>query len=290
MATKTAKPATSETESEKFDDIPQSSLLSTSAQGATFLILIQVVSRALTFGVNQVVLRYISPEYLGISTQLELYLISALYFSRESLRVALQRQSWSHNNGKEKKPTADAGRRGAKKPATGREKPPSPEPVDADSPAGELQTVVNLSYLSIYIGVPLAFALGKIYLRSTSSEIRETPYFRESLDLYGVAVAFELVTEPAFVVVQHKMLYKTRAMVESVATLVRCLATCAIAMLSSVAGDDAGVLPFAVGQWAYASALFFMYYWQVWNIASDNGFSYVSMPISSRYDPKVPLH
>ncbi|EOD48980.1 putative oligosaccharide translocation protein rft1 protein [Neofusicoccum parvum UCRNP2] len=71
------------------------SALSASAKGATFLILLQVGSRALTFAVNQVLLRFLSPELLGISAQLELFSISVLYFSRESLRVALQRQAGS---------------------------------------------------------------------------------------------------------------------------------------------------------------------------------------------------
>lgn len=71
------------------------SALSASAKGATFLILLQVASRALTFAVNQVLLRFLSPELLGISAQLELFSITVLYFSRESLRVALQRQTGS---------------------------------------------------------------------------------------------------------------------------------------------------------------------------------------------------
>lgn len=68
-------------------------ILSASAKGATFLILLQVASRALTFAVNQVLLRFLSPELLGVSAQLELFSISVLYFARESLRVALQRQA-----------------------------------------------------------------------------------------------------------------------------------------------------------------------------------------------------
>ncbi|KAL0254937.1 Oligosaccharide translocation protein rft1 [Diplodia seriata] len=71
------------------------SALSASAKGATFLILLQVGSRALTFAVNQILLRFLSPELLGVSAQLELYTISVLYFSRESLRVALQRHASS---------------------------------------------------------------------------------------------------------------------------------------------------------------------------------------------------
>jgi hypothetical protein len=70
-------------------------ILSASAKGATFLILLQIGSRALTFAVNQVLLRFLSPELLGVSAQLELFSISVLYFARESLRVALQRQAQS---------------------------------------------------------------------------------------------------------------------------------------------------------------------------------------------------
>ncbi|GAB7352236.1 hypothetical protein MBLNU459_g2708t2 [Dothideomycetes sp. NU459] len=69
------------------------SAVSASAKGASFLILLQVGSRALTFALNQILLRFLSPELLGVSVQLELYCISVLYFSRESLRVALQRRA-----------------------------------------------------------------------------------------------------------------------------------------------------------------------------------------------------
>nr|POE77870.1 oligosaccharide translocation protein rft1 [Quercus suber] len=67
--------------------------VSASAKGATFLILLQVGSRAVTFALNQLLLRYLSPQLLGVAVQLELYLISTLYFSRESLRIATQRKS-----------------------------------------------------------------------------------------------------------------------------------------------------------------------------------------------------
>lgn len=67
--------------------------VSASAKGASFLILLQIGSRALTFALNQILLRFLSPELLGINVQLELYCISVLYFARESLRVALQRRA-----------------------------------------------------------------------------------------------------------------------------------------------------------------------------------------------------
>ena len=64
-----------------------------SAKGASFLILLQISSRAITFALNQILLRFLSPELLGVSVQLELYKIGVQYFSRESLRVAAERRS-----------------------------------------------------------------------------------------------------------------------------------------------------------------------------------------------------
>ena len=68
------------------------STASQSALGAAILVLNQIGTRALTFAVNQVLFRYLSPGIYGVATQLELFSVSILYFSRESLRVALQRQ------------------------------------------------------------------------------------------------------------------------------------------------------------------------------------------------------
>ena len=67
--------------------------VSASAKGATFLILLQIGSRAITFALNQILLRFLSPELLGASVQLEVYKIGVQYFSRESLRVAAERRS-----------------------------------------------------------------------------------------------------------------------------------------------------------------------------------------------------
>lgn len=69
------------------------STVSSSARGVSFLILIQLCSRASTFVVNQALLRYLSPELFGVSIRLELFSITVLYFARESIRVALQRQT-----------------------------------------------------------------------------------------------------------------------------------------------------------------------------------------------------
>ncbi|KAK7552444.1 Rft protein-domain-containing protein [Phyllosticta citricarpa] len=221
-----------------------SSVLSASAKGATFLILLQVGSRFLTFAVNQVLLRYLSPELLGISAQLELFNISVVYFSRESLRVALQRQ------------------------ATG------------------IQTVINLSYLAILLGLPLAHILAWAWLRA---QVPDVAYFRQSLWIYAYATIIELFTEPAFTSTQQLLLYKVRASAESTGTILRCFATCAFAIWASRTGCDPGASPFAVGQLAYAVALLATYLIKVIPVAKKEKFSLLpKFPEKSNSD-ELPL-
>lgn len=220
------------------------SILSASAKGATFLILLQVASRALTFAVNQVLLRFLSPELLGVSAQLELFSISVLYFARESLRVALQRQ------------------------------------------AHGTQAVVNLSYLAVVTGLPLTYFLAYIWLCSDTPSV---PYFGQALGQYCVATIIELFTEPAFSAVQQKLLYKIRASAESTATLLRCFGTCGSAILASRIGVDIGVLPFAIGQLAYALGLLVVYLYKVWPVSRNGQFTLLPKQLSATKDTSVTL-
>jgi oligosaccharide translocation protein RFT1 len=247
----------------------KASLLSTSAGGATLLIALQVASRALTFVVNQILLRYLSPELLGISTQLEVYSISVLFSARESLRVAIQRQPDSDDG---------ASKKDQKKVPKGH--------VDGDTAAGRTQAIVNLSYISIALGIGFAIVFARWYLyalRSNDPTVLAVPYFNESLDIYGLAAFLELLSEPCFVVVQQKSAFKIRGAAESAATVLRCLSTCGSAIWAARNDRDIGVLPFALGQITYAAVLLFVYCWSVVGIAQLNGFSLFLKQIYSRY-------
>ena len=259
-------------------DSPAPSLLSDSAKGASFLILLQVSSRFLTFAVNQVLLRYLSPELLAISTQLELYQISVLYFARESLRIALQRQGdapLQPSKGKKDNGNGDAAGKITHGTVDAVKSGSLPFAIDADSPGGKTQTVVNLSYVPSVLGVPLAYVLALLYLRTQAAQplVLATPWLHDSVSLYGIAAILELLTEPCFVVVQQKMLYKMRAAAESSATVSRCLITCGVAVQAARRGTDVGVLPFALGQMSYAVVLAAVYYWHVSTVALHGGFS-----------------
>jgi oligosaccharide translocation protein RFT1 len=258
------------TELEDKPSSTQAELLSKSARGATFLIILQISSRALTFVVNQILLRYLSPELLGISTQLEVYSISVIFFARESLRVALQRQV---DHGDEKLRLNTSTQRNA-----------------ARTAAAKSQEIVNLAYISVFLGALLAPLLGWLYWRSigANSYLLQAPCFKESLLLYGVAACLELLAEPCFAVVQQKSEYKIRASVESIATVSRCVVTCTSAIVASQKGVDIGVLPFAAGQIMYSLVLWSVYVWKVWPVAGANGFSLFVSPIRSEYSNPSP--
>ncbi|KAL8725540.1 MAG: hypothetical protein Q9166_007294 [cf. Caloplaca sp. 2 TL-2023] len=238
-----------------------SSLLAQSTKGATYLILIQIGSRALTFVVNQILLRYLSPELLGISTQLDLYSISVLFFARESLRVALQRQE-------DALPPLGAGHYS--------------KTFQKDSQAKQnrkVQEVVNISYLAIALGLPLAIILASLYIRNVDSSVLETPVIHLSLRLYSFATILELLSEPCFAFAQQQMLYGVRASAETLATFTRCLLTCGTAVWLSNTNIAIGALPFAFGQMSYAIVLNLVYLSRLKPFRADQPYSILIKPI-----------
>lgn len=199
-----------------------SSAVSASAKGASYLVLIQVSSRALTFLINQILLRYLSPALFGASIQLELYSITVLYFARESFRITLQRQT------------------------------------------ANLQSIVNIAHIPVFLGVPLTFLITLLYERSGLPGV---PYMTVSLRLHGLAALTELGSEPAFAVVQNQLAYSIRAAAETIGTIARCIVVFATVIWSHQYGNNIGVLPFAFGQLTYALSLFAIYLFKTRPIA-----------------------
>lgn len=234
------------------------SALASSATGTTFLILIQLASRIFTFASNQLVLRALSPIILGIAAQLELYQVSILFFSRESIRVAIQRQ------------------------------PPEP---DSSSTSGKgfqggqsvsSQSVVNVSYLSLFLGVPCAIFFTLFYDRVAPVQALKTPFFKSTMAISALASLMELSTEPFFAVVQQHMWYEKRAAVEMPAAFLKSLTTCSAFIYASHANRDAGALPFALGQLSYSIALFLGYCISLLGGSKDYRFSFLPARIQSR--------
>ncbi|KAI4139309.1 MAG: hypothetical protein L6R39_006356, partial [Caloplaca ligustica] len=240
-----------------------SSILTKSTKGASYLILVQIASRALTFVVNQTLLRFLSPELLGISAQLELYSISVLFFARESLRVALQRQ----NDEDPAEPTQAENIKPRK----------SNPPYNKQN--RKIQEVVNISYIAIALGLPLALMFAALYIRNADQLVLETPAINASVKLYGLATILELLSEPCFAVGQQQMLFGTRALAETLATFTRCLLTCGTAAWASETEAALGALPFAVGQCGYAVVLNIVYLTRLRPSTSGASYSLLIRPI-----------
>ncbi|KAK9493721.1 Rft protein-domain-containing protein [Lipomyces doorenjongii] len=226
-----------------------STLIQHSAVGASFLILLQLFSKVVTFVLNQTLLRFLSPERLGVSTQLELLCSSILFFSREAIRLALQRQT-TH-------PKPDIYRiEGG---------------VVEGTVSGIAQSVVNTGYLPFLFGLPLAgLSCVWYYFRGASSEVASLPYFKSVVVVCGIASLVELLSEPMFALAQYKMQYKLRALCESGGVAARCAVTF---LLTVSAREDTGVLAFALGQLAYAVVITGMYVCLVWETTrgKENG-------------------
>lgn len=231
---------------------------SATSGGTLYLILIQVMSRGLTFIGNQVLLRFLSPELLGLSVQLELFSVFVVYFSRESLRVALQRtpQRQSPTGGQNHRPVAK-------------------------SKADESQAIVNFSYLAIAIGLPLTLVTGYLYLHNASSSASSSPGFALALRIYAFATIIELLAEPSFVIMQQRLLYKARARSETLAAISKCMIACVTAFVLRDYGQPPSVVPAAIGQLCYAFVLLFDYSATAFPIAQNDGFSMYIKTITS---------
>ncbi|KAL1890845.1 Oligosaccharide translocation protein rft1 [Sporothrix stenoceras] len=261
--------------------------------GASLLIALQIASRAATFIANQLLLRFLTAQLLGVATQLEVYYLSVLFFARESLRVAIQRQGGREQPQEETSKGSKKGSKGEKESDT------------SSSSASSSQSAVNLAYVSILLGSLVAMLLGWLYLASihkTSDEdgsnnhdhparslAETTPFLVPSLYLYALTSVIELLSEPAFVVLQLRLQFGARAAAESVATVLRCATTLGAAVLatrlggSSNRGLDIGVLPFALGQLAYGVGLLAVYAWHGAALARRDGFSLFPKRLTGQY-------
>ena len=241
------------------------SLLTKSTNGATLLVLLRIGSRLTTFALNQILLRFLAPDILGISTQFELFATSVLSFSCESLRVALQRQQNLEDSKQPSKEKSDAPDRNLNGVAHG--------DTEVSAYGRRAQETINLSYIAIFIGVPLAYALATVYLSAADSAALNAPYFNEALHGYIIATILELLNEPSFSIAQQQMLYATRASAEASATFTKCIVTCGLAIWGSRSQTELGLLPFAFGQLAYALVLNANYLSEVITLSFETDFT-----------------
>lgn len=244
-------------------------------KGASLLISLQLISRLVTFAANQLLLRLLNAPLLGLSAQLEVYYLSVLFFARESLRVAIQRQG----------PAASPDERSKK----GKKQKNETQDDPATAARKESQAVINLGYLAVLLGSLVSTALGWAYLASANEATLSSPYLVPSLRLYGLAAMIELLSEPCFVLMQTRLQFGTRAAAESTATFLRCGVVFGSAVVASKRQMDLGVLPFALGQLTYGVVLLLVYLTSGYRLASTLGFSLLPRPADEDGSPAFVL-
>ena len=202
-----------------------------STKGVSLLIIVQVITKLFTFVLNHALIRFISPSIFGIAAYLDLIRSTILFFSREAIRLSVQRVN-------------------ATQPRTKR-----------------LQEVLNLGFLSIFISIPVSIIVGYLqgYLSSNFQQhFLKLPFLNLSVLVLILLVIAELLVEPIYCVYQYELDFGKRSKFESTAMILKCTVTVACVFLSAsyFEGSEfngAAILSFMLGQLAYAGTLLILY-------------------------------
>jgi oligosaccharide translocation protein RFT1 len=195
-----------------------SQLGQSSLANASSLVLLQLFSRAFTFGLNQALLRLATPQTFGTAAiQFELLLSTILFLSREGVRNALLRSSVKH------------------------------EKNDSDVALAD-----NISLIPVFLGVPISGLTALVYVQSASTTTASQPHFHLSVAIYALAAILELLSEPLYIRAQNELRLKVRVRAEGAAVVFKSVVT--FLVLAFASGEWA-LMAFAAGQAAYGISL-----------------------------------
>ncbi|KAJ3054217.1 Oligosaccharide translocation protein rft1 [Rhizophlyctis rosea] len=236
---------------------PANHALSSSLQGAAYLLILQFTSRIGTFVLNNLIQRRSTLAAFGQVSDLELYYSTVLFLSRENIRMALLRSSSATDSDsgddagevlseQEGVTTSIRKRRGE---STSPKQYMSREQITTKSiPLGH-QKLVNLSLVPFILGLLLTslFCLYRVIFSSAP-----IPY----LSTYFLAALIELISEPLYIIIQTNLLYNIRVKIEGLALLAKCATTLVYSYIFSPPHSTRhSVKAFALGQLVYAIVL-----------------------------------
>ncbi|KAF9078048.1 Rft protein-domain-containing protein [Rhodocollybia butyracea] len=198
----------------------------------TSLMGLQLFTRLFTFILNQALSRLASPIAYGIAAiQFELMLSTILFLSREGVRGALLRVNPSH----EKK-------------------------MDKKNSSGN--AAMNVGFVPIIIGVPLAIGTSLLYVATAGAETRIQPHFHLAVLIYVFAAIMELLAEPMHNMAMTGFKTHVRVRAEGVGISAKTVATFIILVYDASRGNRGGnlaLLAFAIGQQLYGTCVFLSY-------------------------------
>ncbi|EKM74897.1 hypothetical protein AGABI1DRAFT_132740 [Agaricus bisporus var. burnettii JB137-S8] len=116
---------------------------------------------------------------------------------------------------------------------------------------------MNLSFLPLAIGAPLAGVLAWVYVQYVQQNLKNQPFFKEAVAIYALAAVLELLTEPFhnWSMVQLKTNVRVRA--EGCGITAKSIVTFLVLLADK--GGRWALLAFAVGQFSYSLACLVVY-------------------------------
>ncbi|KAI5954505.1 RFT1 [Candida jiufengensis] len=212
---------------------PKSNVIEETAKGITSLVFVQIITKLFTFLLNQLLIRFISPEIFGLTIYLEFLVSTILFFSRESIRLSIQRIT---NDLKNKTRT--------------------------------LQKIINFGFLPLFLSIPITLLLG--YFQGYRSDnfqnyLLNLPFHNLILVFLVLSIILELSIEPIYCVYQYQLDFNKRSKFESIALFIKCVTTFIGVYFAkyykSSYSEFSGlsILAFTIGQLSYSLTLFILY-------------------------------
>ncbi|SCU83520.1 LAME_0C05468g1_1 [Lachancea meyersii CBS 8951] len=258
---------------------PQS-ILQKSTRGVTFLMFSQLFAKVVTFLLNTLLVRYLSPKVFGINAFMEFLLSTVLFFSREAIRLSALR---------------------IKTPASSQAAAHDDDSETEDTDTTVLQIAINFAYIPILIGLPLSFVLIGWQYSNLNEYFISLPYFKLAVFIIWLSIILELFSEPFFIVNQLMLNFKVRSQFESIGVVAACVANFAIVYVyeNKINGSGAtlhdinkqegiAIFAFAVSKLAHSAALLCGYAYDYFRrLSKENTFSIwpTRIQLSSKTQP-----
>ena len=231
-------------------------ILQKSTKGATFLMLAQLFTKIITFLLNSVLVRFLSPRIFGITAFLEFILGTVLFFSREAIRLSTLRIKDNSSD-----PSHD-----------------SDEDINDEKHSYSrkqiLQTMVNFAHIPLWIGIPLSLVLTTWQYTNINAYFITLPFFQWSIFIIWISMLVELLSEPFYIVNQFLLNYNVRSRFESIAVTMSCLVNFSVIYLfqnhlitidnldtTDMNKEGIAILAFALAKLTHAVTLLICYYW-----------------------------
>lgn len=269
----------------RYDDhreLPSSSeqILEKSTKGATILMLGQFSTKIITFILNNLLIRFLSPRIFGITSFLEFISSTVLFFSREAIRLSTLRithneddmieDNNSKNNSNEKYDYNNKNNNSSN-----------------DNNNNVLQIAVNFSHVPLYIGIPLSLVLTTWQYRNINEYFISLPFFTWSILFIWCSIIIELLCEPFFIINQLMLNYSTRSRFETMAVTVGCVVNFVVVYAfdqkwlnitidreQDMSKEGIAILAFALGKFFHSiSLLLFYFYDYLKNFAPRRSFN-----------------